>query len=56
MMLRKMICRGFDRQDPQNDDFRFKISDECLLKISLSMDVSTYIARQQTKYISHIIG
>ena len=55
MMQREMVRGGFDHKDPKNDDYRFKISDDGLLKICQSINVSKHIAHQQSKYMAHII-
>ena len=53
-MLRKMIWRGFERFEKDND-FSYKICNIQLHKICKTEDVSTFIQQQQTKYLAHTI-
>lgn len=53
-MLRKMIRRGFERRNRDENDFSFIITNDDVLRICKTEDVITYTEKQQTKYLAHI--
>ena len=54
LMLRKMVWGGFRRIDKQNNDFRYKISNQLLHQNCQTEDISTYIRNQQVNFLAHI--
>ena len=53
-MLRKMIRRGFERRNGDENDYSFLITNHELLQICKTEDVITHVEKQQTKYLAHI--
>ena len=55
LFLRRMIRGGFKRVDEEENQFKFKITNEKLHNICGTYDVSYFIRRQQSNYASHLI-
>ena len=55
LFLRRMIRGGFKRADEEENQFKFKITNEKLHNICGTYDVSYFIRRQQSNYASHLI-
>ena len=53
-MLRKMIRRGFERRNRDENDYSFLITNDEVLQISKTEDVISHVEKQQTKYLAHI--
>ena len=53
-MLRKMIRRGFERRDRDNEDYGYVITNDDVLRICKTEDVILHAEKQQSKYLAHV--
>ena len=54
-LLRKMVKGGFKRIGTDEDDFRFKLTNEKIHSICGTSDLSDFIRNQQKCYAAHVI-